>query len=325
MSSVSSVSLLAEAVTHAHGRFVAHRRSRPGEPLPVPVISVGNIAFGGRAKTPLVAALAQAAQEDGLRPAVITRGYRRRGRGTALAVGAPGDVAPWLGSIDIDGVWRTLPEAVGVLGDEAAWLAATLRGVPVAVDADRPAAARALLAHHRVDVILLDDGFQHPMPRDVDVVVIRPGDGAGGRPCREPAASLARADHLLVLDPAGDLRRRPGRLRTLGDGSDAAIPRGVRVLCGVADAGSVARVAELAGLTVISMHDLGDHRGPGRRRRRSLAPSQEVPWLLTEKDAVGWAAARPPPGPALVLGLELDGVAALWSQIRADLRAAIRD
>ena len=43
---------------------------------PLPVISVGNIAFGGSGKTPLVLQLTERLRDWGYRPAVITRGYK---------------------------------------------------------------------------------------------------------------------------------------------------------------------------------------------------------------------------------------------------------
>ena len=42
------------------------------------VVSVGNIAFGGRAKTPTVAQIARLLLEMGERPAILSRGYGRR-------------------------------------------------------------------------------------------------------------------------------------------------------------------------------------------------------------------------------------------------------
>jgi len=54
------------------------------ERLPRPVVSVGNITVGGTGKTPLVMYLARALQEKGFRPAVLSRGYRRKGKGVGL-------------------------------------------------------------------------------------------------------------------------------------------------------------------------------------------------------------------------------------------------
>ena len=110
--------------------------------LPVPVISVGNLTFGGTGKTPTVIALARDLVRMGRRPAVLTRGYRRVDDGQAVLVG---------------------PEprqTAAEVGDEPLEMARRLPGVPVVVDADRARGgeeARRLGA----DVVLLDDGFQH--------------------------------------------------------------------------------------------------------------------------------------------------------------------
>ncbi|MGE3345663.1 MAG: tetraacyldisaccharide 4'-kinase, partial [Vicinamibacterales bacterium] len=41
-------------------------------------VSVGNIAFGGRGKTPTVALVAQILRDAGERVAILSRGYGRR-------------------------------------------------------------------------------------------------------------------------------------------------------------------------------------------------------------------------------------------------------
>ena len=43
-----------------------------------PVISVGNLSMGGTGKSPVVAALAAWLVQQGERPAILSRGYRRR-------------------------------------------------------------------------------------------------------------------------------------------------------------------------------------------------------------------------------------------------------
>ena len=65
-----------------YARVAAWRRRRYAQPgkarrLARPVISVGNVASGGRGKTPIVARLARLLVEAGERPAILSRGYRR--------------------------------------------------------------------------------------------------------------------------------------------------------------------------------------------------------------------------------------------------------
>ncbi|XP_010466239.1 PREDICTED: probable tetraacyldisaccharide 4'-kinase, mitochondrial [Camelina sativa] len=43
--------------------------------LPVPVISVGNLSWGGNGKTPMVEYISQFLVDSGLSPLILTRGY----------------------------------------------------------------------------------------------------------------------------------------------------------------------------------------------------------------------------------------------------------
>ena len=141
--------------------------------LPRPTVSVGNITVGGTGKTPVVAWLAAALRERGLRPAVLMRGYKAR-------PGEKGDEQELLEEL---------------LGD----------AVPVEADADRTRGARRALARAAVDVFLLDDGFQHRrLRRAVDLVLIdatRPFGFGRVLPrglLREPLEGLRRATAFLV-------------------------------------------------------------------------------------------------------------------------------
>jgi tetraacyldisaccharide 4'-kinase len=165
------------AVAHGAYRTGVRRTHR----ATVPVVSVGNIAVGGTGKTPLVAALARELLARGARPVILTRGYRRRGRGPVVV--RPGEPVPWT-----------------MIGDEPALLARLVGGAALVVDADRVRgggiATRELAATH----LLLDDGFQHwRLARDVDVVTVDAADPlCEGRPRREHPRSLARAGALVV-------------------------------------------------------------------------------------------------------------------------------
>jgi tetraacyldisaccharide 4'-kinase len=153
----------------------------PRERVPVPVVSVGNLTTGGTGKTPACAWVVHELERRGFRPGLLSRGYR--------AVRA------------------------GELNDEGKLLERLCPGVPHVQDKDRARGARELCARG-VDVIVLDDGFQHRrLSRDLDLVLVdasRPwGLSAerGTEPVRallprgllrEPPSSLARADAIVI-------------------------------------------------------------------------------------------------------------------------------
>ena len=126
------------------------------ERLDVPVVSVGNLTTGGTGKTPFIAWLVRWFRERELWPGVLSRGYK---------AGPDG------------------------LNDEARLLAELFPGLPHEQDPDRVAGGSRLV-DLGVDVILLDDGFQHRrLVRDLDLVLIdatRPWGFARqpGRPAR---------------------------------------------------------------------------------------------------------------------------------------------
>lgn len=149
----------------------------------VPVIVVGNIAVGGVGKTPIVLALAKLLQGAGLRPGIVTRGYKGETRG-------PREV-----SADDD------PSFVG---DEALLLARNA-GCPVWLGVNRVAAAKGLVAAHpNTDVLLSDDGLQHyRLARAIEIAVIDGRYGCGNKrllpagPLREPMRRLHSVDYVL--------------------------------------------------------------------------------------------------------------------------------
>ncbi len=154
-----------------------------------PVISVGNLTVGGTGKTPLVARVAETLLQAGYKPAILSRGYRRK-RGADLLALEPQPER------------RVDPREVG---DEPALLAGVLPQVPIVISADRYRAGQVAEKRFGVDVHILDDGFQHlALERDLDLVAIdvtqELEDCAvlpAGR-LRERVAGLRRAD-LIVL------------------------------------------------------------------------------------------------------------------------------
>jgi tetraacyldisaccharide 4'-kinase len=183
---LSALSGLYARVTQVRRRWYQNHRQRQRH-LRAPVISVGNLTVGGSGKTPVVAALAQMLQDDGFRPAILSRGYGRRAGADLVIVS--------------DGVHVTATAEQS--GDEPLMLARALPGVPVMVCADRYRAG--LIAEERfgATVHLLDDGFQHVrLGRAVDLLLMSPSDLGetvlpSGR-LREPLAAAAAADAVLV-------------------------------------------------------------------------------------------------------------------------------
>ena len=169
--------------------------------LDTPVVSVGNLTAGGTGKTPMVAWLVRAFLADGLRPGILSRGY-----GSSGAEGEP--------------------------NDEARLLAREFPDVPHVQDRDRVAGGERLQALG-VDVIVLDDGFQHRrLHRDLDVVLVD-----ATRPWGLP--SVAGREALRAFLPRGLLREGPAALRradlvviTRADAADAEDLAGLRAEIG---------------------------------------------------------------------------------------------
>ncbi len=156
--------------------------------LPVPVVSVGNLAVGGTGKTPVTALLARELQNRGRRVAILSRGYGGQQQGvTRLSDG--------------EQVFAHPP----AVGEEAYWLARALPGVAVYTGACRFEAGMAARRDLKPDLFLLDDGFQHfQLYRDLDLVLLDASSPFGnGRllprgPLREPVSALAAAQVLIL-------------------------------------------------------------------------------------------------------------------------------
>jgi tetraacyldisaccharide 4'-kinase len=175
--------------------------------LPCRVLSVGNITLGGTGKTPLVAVLARELLKRGMHVGILSRGYKgsKEKQGGVLTDGTR--------------IYLTLAEA----GDEPFMLAQMLSGVPVLVGKKRY--EMGIHAHERfgIDVLILDDGFQHlRIKRDVDIALIDAQRGFGNSrlfprgPLREPVRCLRRASMLILTkaEPSQPLDAIEGVLRS---------------------------------------------------------------------------------------------------------------
>jgi tetraacyldisaccharide 4'-kinase len=138
----------------------------------VPVVSVGNLTLGGTGKTPMVEWIANWLVQRNVRVAIVSRGY-----GAAAAD----------------------------KNDEALELEQALAGVPHVQNPDRVAGALTAVERFGVELILLDDGFQHRrLARDLDVVLLDATAPFGFEHVfprgmlREPVRGLQRADVVCL-------------------------------------------------------------------------------------------------------------------------------
>jgi len=146
---------------------------------PLPVISVGNITFGGSGKTPLVLHLLTFLFNKGYKPALIIRGYRGKWekRGGILSDGK-----------SVFGTWQNA-------GDEAFMVASSIPQVGVFIGKNRLSSCQNAKASG-FELAVLDDGFQHNrLRRDMDIVLY---DSKEKVSLREPVSSLGRAEILLL-------------------------------------------------------------------------------------------------------------------------------
>ncbi len=124
--------------------------------LDCPVISIGNIAVGGAGKTPMTIWLAKSLVEKGMRPVVISRGYRGTLEKEAAVVS--------------DG--RQVFLDASICGDEP-YMMAMEKVFSVVVGKDRYKAGLLAMETFSPDVIILDDGFQHvKLSRDLNLVLM---------------------------------------------------------------------------------------------------------------------------------------------------------
>lgn len=155
------------------------------------VISVGNMTTGGVGKTPVVSEIAKYLISLGQKVAIVSRGYGGRLSNRKINMISDGK------SIYFDAVQA---------GDEPYWLAENTPDCYVFTCKDRFLASKYAVDKFGVQVILLDDGFQHrKFHRDIDIVLMDSVKGFGNEnllpagPLREGPEALERIDKFVVV------------------------------------------------------------------------------------------------------------------------------
>jgi tetraacyldisaccharide 4'-kinase len=289
-------------ISSLYAAFARRRRERYSarpdlrKRLRHPVISVGNLAVGGRGKTPIAAYVTRLLLEMGEHPAVLSRGYARQEPDDGVVIVR-----------DPDDIHADLPRA----GDEPLMLARQLPGASVLVCEDRYLAGRLAEQHLGATVHVLDDGLQHmQLDRDVEIVLVGPEDVArpetlpAGR-LREPLDVLIVADAILapaevMLDVQGADTPVFRTRRHLGEpvADDDRIPPGpVLAIAGIARPESFFEGLRARGYQVAGTLSFSDHYSYARRDLQRIAETARAAnvtaVLTTEKDYVRLLPLRP--------------------------------
>lgn len=155
------------------------------------VISVGNMTTGGVGKTPVVCEIAKYLISIGKKTAIVSRGYGGKLCNRKINMISDG---------------KTIYYDALQAGDEPFMLAENLPECYVFTCSNRYKAAKYAVEKFGVEVIILDDGFQHrKLYRDLDIVLMDSVKGFGNEnllpagPLREGAEALERIDKFVVV------------------------------------------------------------------------------------------------------------------------------
>ncbi|MGV3722139.1 MAG: tetraacyldisaccharide 4'-kinase [Actinomycetota bacterium] len=178
--------------------------------LPCATVAIGNITVGGTGKTTTVRWLVRTLEAWGVRPAVLSYGYRagasKSEKNAVTIVAGPEGVR----------------EPVEVSGDEPQMLARSLPGTPLLIGRKRIRSGQRAWDEFRVDVCVLDDAFQYwRLKKDLEIVLVNAANPFGhGRllpagMLREPLRGLRRADAVIITHAAALTAESRKRLTTV--------------------------------------------------------------------------------------------------------------
>ncbi len=122
----------------------------------VPIISIGNITFGGTGKTPFTIWISNKLEARDKKVAVLTRGYKGKAESGAMV-------------LEGGNLFRYDPRDCG---DEALLISRELKNSIVIVGKKRSENLRYYFKSYSPDVVVLDDGFQHlKLRRNLNIVL----------------------------------------------------------------------------------------------------------------------------------------------------------
>lgn len=252
---------------------------------PVPVIIIGNLSVGGNGKTPFAIGLIEALKAKGLKIGIVSRGYGGKANNYPLMLDE-----------------HTTTEQAG---DEPVLIYQRTQ-VPVAVSPNRCQAVQILLKHHKLDVILTDDGLQHyALARDIEIVVVDGkrlfGNGwwipAG--PMRERTNRLQSVDLIMINgDSVNNLNKQyPDKTYTMQlaplytvnlltqEKRELADLHNICAIAGISHPQRFFAMLTAMKADVIKTTSFADHQQFSLSSLANLATNEQT-LLMTEKDAV---------------------------------------
>ncbi|MEN6622385.1 MAG: tetraacyldisaccharide 4'-kinase [Smithella sp.] len=242
--------------------------------LPCPVISVGNITVGGTGKTPCVIWLARMLQEQGFKPAILSRGYGGTSKKPANVISNG----------------RNIVSSSLESGDEPYLIALSLKSIPVITGPKRILTGKTAIDELGANILICDDAFQHrQIFRNINLVLLdckKPLGNGHLLPrgeLREPVSALKRAD-VIILTRAGEVNKPNLIIQKITDEKNIPVftsshkpvniilgdysrqlplselkNKKVCAFAGIARPESFKKVIEEAGAQIVSFENFSDH------------------------------------------------------------------
>ena len=270
------------------------------------VISVGNLTVGGSGKTPLVISIVKHLKERSIKVGVLSRGYGRKTKGYKLVS-------------DGSKIFLNAKDS----GDEI-FLVSDECKVPAAVAEKRVIGAKNFIKDVNVDVIVLDDAFQHRwIGRDFNVLIIDQRFLSNVNSfdqrllplgsMREPFSSIKRADVVVINKKFSPKITIPMRVRKYLNEKEVFFchykvagifdvktnkeystkdfeGQNSLVVCGIAKPFSFLRVLNLSNININNQLIFVDHKNYSNKEvqeiRKKFYDTNSYSVLTTHKDAV---------------------------------------
>jgi tetraacyldisaccharide 4'-kinase len=278
----------------------------PKKEFAVPIISVGNLTFGGTGKTPFTLWMARHLESLGLTTMILIRGYK-------------GSMENYHAIIHCN---RRFQHSAKEVGDEALLLARGLKNSTVVVGKRRGDNLERYFHQVKPDVVILDDGHQHlQMGRNLNIVLfdaMMPLNRYRVAPCgylregmsalfdtkivvlgRSNQVSIEKREELLSMvkqftAPGTTIAMMdylPTRLLN-HQGLEVMQPKdlaGRPVIClaGIASPNSFFQMVESLGAKIVDRHSFLDHHNFSVKELRTIieqAKNRSAIVITTEKD-----------------------------------------